>query len=102
VANAVAPVTTRILGRVEGFEDVDTTFVVLPDLLAVECAATDTHGYLAIAADDPTGATDPRPTEGFLVESLGPTWGLHLFDANVVQDALIELVASLAEAHAGG
>lgn len=101
LADAVVPVSTRLLGRVEGFEGVDTPFVVLPGILEAECAATDTHGYLAVAPADPTGTSDVRPTDGMLVESLGPTWGLHLFDANLVQGDLIELVALLADAHTG-
>jgi hypothetical protein len=97
-AETVAPVTTRLLGRVEGFEDVETPFVVLPGILTATCAATDTHGYLAVAPAEPA---DQRPSDGLLVESLGPTWGLHLFDANLVQGDLIELVTLLAESHAG-
>jgi hypothetical protein len=100
LAGTVVPVTTRLLGRVEGFEDVETPFVVLPDVLTAECVITDTHGYLAVAPADPTGSADVRATDGLLVQSLGPTWGLHLFDANLVQTDLIELVSLLAEAHA--
>lgn len=98
-ATTVVPVTTRLLGRVEGFEDVETPFVVLPDALTAECAETATHGYLAIAPIDPRR---PAPSDQLLVESLGPSWGLHLFDANLVQGDLIELVTRLAEAHAAG
>src|SRR5690606_33635189 len=100
LADTVVPVSTRLLGRVEGFDDVPTPFVVLPGVLTAECAATETHGYLAVAPLDPGGSADTRPTDGLLVESLGPTWGLHLFDANLVQGDLIELVERLAEAHA--
>ena len=98
-ADTVVPVTTRMLGRVEGFEDVETPFVVLPGVLTAECVATDTYGYLAVAPADPD---DQRSSDQLLVESLGPTWGLHLFDANLVQGDLIELVDLLARAHAAG
>jgi hypothetical protein len=98
-AETIVPVTTRLLGRVEGFEDVETPFVVLPGILTAECAATATHGYLAVAPADPA---DQRPSDGLLVESLGPQWGLHLFDANLVQGDLIELVELLATAHRAG
>jgi hypothetical protein len=36
-----------------------------------------------------------------LEQRLGPTWGLHLYDANLAQDDLIALVARQADAHAG-
>lgn len=98
-ADTVVPVSTRMLGRVEGFEDVETPFVVLPEILTASCAQTDTHGYLAVAPADPA---DQRSSEQLLVESLGPSWGLHLFDANLVQGDLIELVALLAASHAEG
>lgn len=100
LADPVVPLSTRLLGRVEGLEGFDTPFVVMPGLLRASCASTDTHGYLAVSVNGPTDPADVRPSDGFLVESLGPDWGLHLFDANLVQDDLIELVALLAEAHA--
>lgn len=100
LADSVIPVTTELVGLVTGFEDVDATpLVALPDVVRVECSATATHGYLAVAPADPTGTTDVRPSGGLIFEMLGPDWGLHLLDANLVQDDLIELVSRLAQAH---
>lgn len=48
------------------------------------------------------GPDDPRSVAGLVRQGLGPTWGLHLLDANLAQDVLIDLVSRQAEARAGG
>ena len=86
------------MGGIPGTEDMDTRFVSLPDSLALACESTDGHDYLSVAiAED----ADPRPLDGLITETLGPTWGLHLVDMTVALDDLVDLAAAEAEAHAG-
>jgi hypothetical protein len=98
LADAVLPTATSLLGGVAGFEDVTTPFVSLPGALRTSCATSGGYGYLAVEQADPA---DQRPVGGLLEQRLGPTWGLHLFDANLAQDDLIAVVAAQAEAEAG-
>jgi hypothetical protein len=51
--------------------------------------------FLAVSKAD---AADARPLDRFLVQLLGPDWGLHLVDASVVQGDLVELVGRQAAA----
>jgi pimeloyl-ACP methyl ester carboxylesterase len=96
---AVVPVKPSLVGGVGGYEDVETPFVTLPEAVRLACAATDAFGYLAV---DVTGAAeDDRQLDVLGEQRLGPTWGLHLLDAQYGQDRLIDLVARQAEAHAG-
>ncbi len=98
LADAVLPTATSLLGGVAGFEDVTTPFVTLPDAVRTSCATSAGYGFLAVEQADPA---DPRPVGGLVEQRLGPTWGLHLFDANLAQDDLIAVVAAQAEAEAG-
>jgi hypothetical protein len=98
LADAVVP-AQGAMGATDAFRDLATPFVSLPAALRVACAEQGAYGYLAVSL---TGVEDARPLDGFLAETLGPTWGLHLFDANIVQDDLIEVVTRQAAAHTAG
>jgi hypothetical protein len=96
LASPVAPTTAPLVGGIPGTEDMDTAFVALPESLTLSCEATDGHDYLAVGiAED----SDPRPLDGLITETLGPTWGLHLVDMTVALDDLVDLAAAQAEAH---
>jgi hypothetical protein len=96
-AHAVAPVRAPLVGAIEGTEDVTTPFVALPDALALSCESTADHDYLAVAVADPA---DPRPVGGFVAETLGHSWGLHLVDVNVALDDLVTLAERQGAAYA--
>jgi hypothetical protein len=98
LADAVVP-AQGAMGVTDEFRALDTPFVSLPGALRVECAEQGAYGYLAVSL---TGVEDARTLDGFLVETLGPTWGLHLYDANLAQDDLIEVVTRQAAAYAEG
>jgi hypothetical protein len=86
-----------LLGAIPELTDVETAFVTYVDAVRTSCATNEGFSYLAVELAD---AADPRPNLSALLEQrLGPTWGLHLHDANLVQDDLIDLVARQAEAH---
>jgi hypothetical protein len=92
----VAPVEAPLVGAVPGAEDVDTTFFAMPEALSLSCEATADHDYLAVAVADPA---DTRPVEGFVSETLGHSWGLHLVDMTVALDDLVELAERQGQAH---
>jgi hypothetical protein len=97
--DVVLPTRLSLLGGVEGLgvaADADTPFVTLTDAVRISCAETGGYGYLAAELASPS---DPRGLDHLLDERLGPTWGLHLLDANVDQHARIELVSQQAQAH---
>ena len=98
LGDAVLVTSDGLLGApTAGFDDVTTPFVSLPDAVRTACAEEAGFRYLAVEVAD----EDPRPLEGLVEQRLGPTWGLHLLDANLVQDDLIELVSRQAAAWAG-
>ena len=86
-AHPVAPVRAPLVGGIAGTEDITTPFVALPEGLDLSCESTADHDYLSVAV----APDDPRPLEGFVTETLGPTWGLHLVDVNVALDDLVAL-----------
>lgn len=93
---AILPTKLSLLGGVQGFQDVETPFVSLPAAVRVSCEEANGYGFLAVALAGAEG--DVRPLDGLVEQRLGPTWGLHLLDANLGQDELIELVARQAAA----
>lgn len=99
-ASATLPTRLSLLGGVQGFEDVTTPFVSLPGAVRLACTEAGGYGYLSVEVAAAAG--DTRPLGGLVEQRLGPTWGLHLLDANLAQDELIELVTRQAAAHAGG
>lgn len=79
------------------FGAIDTPFFALPGAFRTSCATAGDYTYLAVG---PSGVEDARPVDGLLEEHLGPAWGLHLLDAFVAQDDLIDVVTQQADAHA--
>lgn len=99
VVDAVLPTRLSLLGGVAGFEELTTPFVKLPGAVRIACAEANGYGYLAV---QPAGVPgDVRNLAGLVEQRLGPVWGLHLLDANVAQDALIELVTRQAASWPG-
>ena len=96
---AVVPSRPGLLGGIPGLEDVETPFVSLPASIVPRCEQREGYSYLSVAL---AGGEDPRPVAGLVRQGLGPTWGLHLLDANLGQDVLIDVVSRQAEAHARG
>ena len=73
-----------------------TPYVSLPGTFKAACTAVNGHHVLLYS---PSGDTaDTRPLSPLLNETLGPTWGLHLVDASLPQDDLIEIVRQQAAA----
>jgi DUF3089 family protein len=100
LADVVVPTEGRLVGSGTGMAQltvgVDTRYLVLPDALEASCQTTGAYDWFAVA---PASADDARPVDGLLAETLGPTWGLHLVDANVAMGDLLEIVAAQAEAY---
>ncbi|HEU5152305.1 MAG TPA: DUF3089 domain-containing protein [Iamia sp.] len=95
-AHPVAPVQAPLVGALPGTEDLDTPFVTLPESLVLTCETTAEHDYLGVAIADPD---DPRPVQGFVAETLGHSWGLHLVDVNVALDDLVALAERQGQAY---
>ncbi len=97
LGDAVLVTSDGLLGSLTaGPADVTTPFLTYPDAVRTSCADQGGYRYLAVeVAQD-----DPRGIGGLVEQRLGPTWGLHLFDANLVQDDLIEIVTKQADAWA--
>lgn len=99
-SSPVAPVDAPLVGGVRGTEGIETPFVSLPDALSLSCESTADHDYLAVGLPDPSEG-DARPLDQLTVETLGPTWGLHLFDVTIAMDDLVELARRQADAYSG-
>jgi len=77
--------------------EITTPFFSLPGLLSGECVSEGGFNYLAIAVNaDPSG---PRIDD--ISGDIGPAWGLHAVDYNLVMGDLIDLVATQAAAWPG-
>jgi hypothetical protein len=72
-----------------------TPWVTYPGLLTAQCETQDGATWLNVT--EHTAAGDTRP---ILQESLGPAWGLHLYDINVALGNLVSLVGTEAAAYA--
>lgn len=91
------PVGTSLLGGIAGTKDtVSTPWVSYPGLFTGECRTVGDATWLQV--NDVRGPGDQRPK---LTESLGPTWGLHLFDVNVAFGDLVALARSQAASWKG-
>ncbi len=88
-ADTVVPVKRSLLGAVEGLDGITTAFASLPGALTATCTQRGDYTFLAYR---PAGGADRRPVAALLREQLGPNWGLHLLDANLPQDDLIQIV----------
>ena len=70
-----------------------TPFVTTPGLVSAECVSRDGIDYLEVTVHgDPS---DPRADD--IGGDLGPGWGLHLQDVNLVMGDIVELVATQSE-----
>ena len=86
------PVGKSLLGGLGDVKDsVKTPWVSYPGLFSGECTTVGDFTWLQI--DDVRQPGDNRPK---LQESLGPTWGLHLYDMNVAMDDLVSLARTQA------
>ncbi len=75
-----------------------TPWVSYPDLFSARCENIGGASWLNVSDIRKPG--DIRPE---LHDSLGPTWGLHLYDGNIALDNLTDIVRSEAAAyHANG
>jgi hypothetical protein len=101
VADAIIPTSGAAGTDPEIAAAIDTTYIVLPQLLAARCERTEGFDYFAVgrASEDDQRV---RAIDGLTAELLGPDWGLHLYDANVAMGNLLAIVATQAEAFASG
>lgn len=97
--DAVTFTEPALLGWIGGFDDVSTPFVSLPAVVRMQCEQKGDYTYLAVGLADPS---DRRPVTGLVEQRFGPAIGLHLLDANLGQDVLIDVVTVQADAHAKG
>lgn len=74
---------------------VHTPWATFPGRYRAECK--DENGASWLQVDESQNAADTRPA---LVDSLGPTWGLHLVDANIAIGDQVALVRQQARAWA--
>ena len=72
---------------------VPTPWATFPGRYRAECKNENGASWLQV--DEQIAPGDTRPK---LVNSLGPTWGLHLVDANIAVGDQVGLVASQAKA----
>jgi hypothetical protein len=63
---------------------VKTPWVEYPDLYSASCQSAGGATWLQV--DDVGTASDPRPR---ITETLGPTWGFHLYDVNLALGNLV-------------
>ncbi len=96
LADVVVPAKPSLVGGTPGLEGFTTPFISLPGALRAECTTKGNYTFLGF---EQAVAADQRPVADLLEQRLGPSWGLHLLDANLAQDDLIEVVARQAEAH---
>jgi len=79
--------------------EITTPWVVLPDFVEAECVVRDGFSYLEITVlADPA---DPR-TDDIGGDTLLPSFGLHIVDANLAMGDLVEIVGRQAEAYTAG
>jgi hypothetical protein len=65
-----------------------------PDRLTGECTSKGGANWLQVNDEHP-------PANGLVLrDALGPTWGLHVYDANVAFGNLVDVVKSEAAAYA--
>jgi hypothetical protein len=64
-----------------------TPWVAVPDQYAAECRSESGTTWLQV--DTKRGSRDARPA---VTQTLGPNWGLHLYDVNLALGNLVDLV----------
>lgn len=70
-------------------------YVTYPDLYQARCSSSDGATVLHVSVAKPTAGGNPRPV---VTESLGPNWGLHLWDPNMTLGDLVTIVGREAAA----
>lgn len=81
---------------VEGGPEIDSPFVTTPGLVRVECVSRGGFDYLEVTVQG-----DPdTPRVDDIGGDLGPAWGLHLQDVNLVMGDIVELVGTQGDAWA--
>jgi hypothetical protein len=82
-----------LLGTVGGaVPTAPTPWVAYPDRYTVKCTSTGGADWLQVTPSP----GDTRPT---VAQTLGPTWGLHLYDFNIALGNLVSLVGHEAAAY---
>jgi hypothetical protein len=82
-----------LLGAVGGaVPTAPTPWVAYPDRYTVQCTSAGGADWLQVTA----APGDARPT---VAQTLGPTWGLHLYDFNIALGNLVSLVGHEAAAY---
>jgi hypothetical protein len=71
-----------------------TRWVRYPDLFTAKCQTVGGASWLQITDIRKSGDNRPK-----LVEALGPTWGLHIYDGNIALGNLVAIVRSEATAY---
>jgi hypothetical protein len=71
-----------------------TPWVTYPNLFTASCSSA--AGANVLMVKDVRKAGDTRPTNH---DTLGPTWGLHLYDGNIALGNLVDIVQSEANAY---
>jgi pimeloyl-ACP methyl ester carboxylesterase len=90
--------TARSRERLQGVDGIDTPFLMLRSLYSAECSdGVDGYRYLGVSVAPAPGDTRQSPLD---LEDwrLGTKMGLHLFDMQLPQGDLIDLVARKARA----
>jgi hypothetical protein len=82
------------LFNVAGDPTAKTPWVTYPNLYTARCV--NANGADALMITDVRKAGDARPK---LHDSLGPTWGLHLYDGQIALGNLVDIVRSEANAY---
>jgi hypothetical protein len=91
------PVGASLLGGLADVKDsIKTPWVSYPGLFSGECTTVGDSTWLQV--DEVRAPGDTRPE---LKESLGPPWGLHLYDVNVAMGDLVSLARAQAAAWKG-
>lgn len=102
LAGGTGPLTPYFLTSDQGDAEViasptaSTPWVSFPDAFTATCHDAGGASWLQI---DPTSQVGAE--RAFLKESLGPTWGLHLYDANIALGDLVAIVHAEAVAYKG-
>jgi hypothetical protein len=83
------------IGAVSGpVPSAPTPWIAYPDRYTAHCASANGATWLQI-----TPTATPGDTRPVVTQTLGPTWGLHLYDVNLALGDLVNLVRHQAAAH---
>jgi hypothetical protein len=86
-----------VLGQLGGSPPPETTpWVAYPGRYTSRCESAEGANWLQV---DPSGI--PGDTRPVVAQTIGPTWGLHLYDMGLAMGNLVDLVTKQAEAYSG-